>query len=949
MYWPGQRHDPRRRFVALAAVATMSGYSIPAQSQDNVEQPAAAEASSPTVTGDDGKHSRDVDVDETAHRVVITAEQIALSGAMTLDELLTRWPTVTLQGVNRNRDRQHGLITVDLRNLGPQRTLVLVNGRRVVQSGPAGAVDLNTIPLALIERVELVLEGASALYGADALGGVINIILKDEFQGFQVDLSGGISTRLDAAETSVSATAGGIHDRGKMVLSLTYDHREPLPQVDRLWAREPVVWEWYETDEFGNNTNEVARVFGSSYHPAGYLWTADGSSYIFLPGNGKSYVPWEGGRDSSHRYNYGKDYFLIGGMDRISFTGSGTVELSDCVEAYLEGSYTHRETLLQESPIPVGYGTAAWPMTLEIPLTNPYIPQDFIDDLSEENQEAGYLYMYKRLAELGNRQWETTVNTFRLLLGMRGTIFNENYNWDVYGSYGRTRQLTAGLHSVNLTRLMQTLDPAICADYANLGCQVFDGFGENSLSPGVIDYIESTENQLTDWSLAAIGGRVEARPIELPGGRLRLILGGEGSFAQGTYQPDTAQTNGDSAAWGKVALDEEVRNTQEVFAGAHLPLINGLLGVDRLTAELAGRYTRYTAGNIFTYRVGLNYSPVASIALRGVLSTAYRLPNAAETYHGKNEEFIIANDPCMYWEQLSPAIGNNRHIIDNCRAEGVPEEHEGHIHGGRHVNNPSLKVETIRTLNLGVSYRPSFLPRSWHGRLSLDYYNIVMDDGIAPVGAQALLDTCYGSPNKSHRSCELIPARQGDHLSLVSSHYNHQEIHTSGIDTSIGLSIPIWVLRLSLGWHINYLSSYKEDYGLKSQSRYEIPTEEEEDDEVEHAGEIGFDGGSYAHWRWNFDLGLTGTNWRWSNQLYFIGEAEIDHWEPDPQPTSDVSSVVYWDTAGSYNVAQLMLTLGIKNLLDRDPPYMPEGGQNANESTYDFAGRFVYARIGYRF
>ncbi len=895
-------------------------------------------------------------LDEYAHIEVVSSEDITLSGTATMDELLTKMPSVTLQGLNKNNNNGgQGLAFIDLRNLGTGRTLILINNRRFVPSGPGGSVDINAIPTSMIERVEVLLDGASAIYGSDAIGGVINFILKDDFDGFQVDVNGGISTYGDAGETQVSATMGGNHDHGNLTLNFTYYHREPLLQRDREWAEVPIAFEAYVTDDEGNPTDEVMQIIGSSNPPWGRAWAADGSSYAFKPDDGKSYVPWDNNYDAGHRYNYGEESFMIGGMDRFSITGLGTYELAEFAKAYMEGSYTHRESLTQMAPIPVGFGSNAWPNPLRVPLTNPYIPQDFYDDLSDANKAAGYIDMFKRFREIGNRQWESAANTFRLLLGVKGNILSDDYTWDVYGSYGKNRSLSTMHNAASLTRIQQTLDPDVCAQFANLGCQPFDGFGDNTLSQGVVDYVKTSEKDLTEWVLGQIGAAITAKPFDLPGGPFAAVVGGEARWEEGFYRPDFLVSGGDSGS-NLGDPTEGGYNAQEVFAEVSLPLVKDIPGIHSLTLDLAGRFSAYdTFGSAFTYRAGMAYAPIADVKVRGVFSTAFRAPSINDLYGGSVEDFPSVQDPC----QNHGAEGVDPVIKENCESQGVPGDFvptgAGQIRTLRGAN-PELDAETARVFDVGLVFTPTFLPKSWQASLTVDYYNIVLEEAITQLDVQLMVDTCYKSQGLEHPFCDFVLARTSTHdiSMLKATKFNIGLIETSGFDTTINLGIPVWKLRVLLGWNANYLLSFKEINTEEEEPEDDDPDVEQQlrDDKAEreeYAGEIGFNGGTYAHWRWNIQAGLSGTSWRWINKLRYIGEADRTDLNPETYPTPGVPSVMYWDTSASYLWKGLTIVVGCQNVLDKDPPFLPEGGQNANTQTYDFVGRYIYGRLGYRF
>ncbi|MEK7704138.1 MAG: TonB-dependent receptor plug domain-containing protein, partial [Myxococcota bacterium] len=291
---------------------------------------------------------------EYGHITVVSSEQLASSGVTTIDELLLDLPSVTLQGINKNQNNGgEGLAFIDLRNLGSNRTLVLVNGRRFVASGTGvgEAVDLNNIPVQLIDRVEVLLDGASAIYGSDAIGGVVNIILKNNFEGMQLDAHGGISSYGDGEEMSLAATMGSNFDRGNLVFNLSYVNRQQIAQKDREWAKYPIV-----DAEVDPTTGQIINYYNSSYVVEGRV----GGTWFRPDGAGASFQDFAyGPKDVG--YNYGEAQWLIGKQERFALTTLGTFDISKDIKAYMEGTFTHRHSRQRLASQPLGGANTTYP------------------------------------------------------------------------------------------------------------------------------------------------------------------------------------------------------------------------------------------------------------------------------------------------------------------------------------------------------------------------------------------------------------------------------------------------------------------------------------------------------------------------------------------------------------------------------------------------------------
>jgi iron complex outermembrane receptor protein len=369
--------------------------------------------------------------------------------------------------------------------MGIQRTLVLVNGRRYVTSGTgvSEAVDLNSIPVPMIDRVEVLPDGASAVYGSDAVGGVVNIILKDDFEGLQLDVLGGISDEGDGEELGLSATYGANHDHGNIILNVSYLNRGPVDQNDREWSRYPVAWEY----PFG-------QLFGSSSVPAGRAYDPlQNELVLFEPdaGAGTDTTIFGGlvmedqcGPDwglavgeCGQRYNYGEEMYLIGDQERWSINAAANYEMTDFLDLSVEGSYTNRDSVTQMAPQPIGLsGTSTFLSNngITIPITNPYIPAGYLANLLAADPTATVVdYYARRMTQVGNRITQIESDTLRVLTALEGDLsfleqdFLESWNWEAFVNWGHNESNQTTYNSVNLARLNEAADPAQCGTDIN--------------------------------------------------------------------------------------------------------------------------------------------------------------------------------------------------------------------------------------------------------------------------------------------------------------------------------------------------------------------------------------------------------------------------------------------------------------------------------------------------
>lgn len=864
---------------------------------------------------------------------VVDAKEIELSGVTTIDELLRGFPSVTLQGINRNNNNGgNGFATLDLRNLGAARTLILVNGRRYISE----IVDINDIPVQMIERVEVLLDGASAVYGSDAIAGVINFILKDDFEGISAEVVGGMTPRIDGESIALAVTGGVGNAKGNITAGLQYLNRDKIEQKDREWAQEPLVYSGFKNAE--NLNDGTFDLYGSSFVPEGRT-----RGVFFRPDaeTGSSYQPFFSG-NLDQRYNYGEEQWLSGTQERFGLVLLSHYELFESVELYGEGTYSKRMSRNQLASQPVGPGNSTYIAGFQVPVTNPYIPDDFKSTLPPG---LTHFQLNRRMVEVGNRIYDTESDSFRFLGGLHGD-FLEDYFYDVNAGFARNRYSVETLNSINQARLLESADPALCAANAERGCVVGNFFGAGALNstPGAIDYIRYTDHLLGGDDFVSLAATLGGDLFELPGGKLGLVLGYEFRDRNGFTRPDAIVVSGDTAGNGQDPT-EGGYDAHEIFAEASVPVVKDVPVLDHVTLDLSGRWSRYsTFGSEFTYRGGLSWSPIEDIRLRGIYSTAFRAPTIGDLYGGSADSYEVLTDPCNEWGTLDPSSEEAK----NCARDGVPPDYNQNNDIGSQIRtnvggNPVLEAETARVVNAGIVITPKFAPDVLGGLYAtFDFYKIRVDNAITNPQPQTILDSCYESPDKSHPNCANIArGPTGGINSLDAKVQNIGQIDTMGLDFTVGYGFDLKLFglddvgRFDIAFQGNYLLEYKE-----------LNLGEESD----LTGMITPGQGSYARFRWRLLTSFTTGPWQLSSIVRYIGPADIFGLLPeDLDANTRVSAVAYWTLALSFEQDAWSATIGVENVLDQPPPFFLESGQNASESTHDFVGAFGYARLAYTF
>jgi iron complex outermembrane receptor protein len=855
---------------------------------------------------------------------VVKAEDLNTRSATTVNEVLEQMPSVSLQGTNKNQNNGgNGVALIDLRNLGSGRTLILVNGRRAVSD------DLNTIPAALLDRVEVLLDGASAAYGSDAIGGVVNFILKSDFQGARFDAHTGISQRGDGESTTISGTVGQNFGRGNVTLHLGFTRNGEIKQKDRDWSRNDVISEGYTED------GRVLRV-GSS---------ATGHATVFandslLRVNGTELTEFNGD-DPSQYFNIGDHQWLNGSLQRFSSALLGRYQLSDKVNFYTEAMFTNRHSETNLAPQPLSpNGTVTFPNGFQVSLDLPTVPANLRDMVRGVAPETASVGVLRRIMEAGDRHSEIDVNTFQAVSGLRGHFGGEKrYDWDTYIGWGVSQSTVVMRNAINMARALESANDKVCEANAARGCVVGDYLTPGGLEQGVIDYIRYDDTEVGGGEQFLTAATLTGPLMQLGPNDIKFAVGNSFRHISAFNRPDAVTVAGDSAGNAQQPV-EGTTYAYDAFGELSIPLAAKLPGLHQLTADLSGRWSWFdTFGDATTFRTGLTYSPVAELRLRGSYATAFRAPSIGDLYSGSTDSYLQLKDPCSKW------TGTSGNIYDNCRNGGagispVPENYDQAATSGSQIRtdiggNPELEAETAKVFNVGMVYWPGGVLEGLS--VTTDYYRVTVDNAITTPDVQSILDDCYGSTGLSHPKCQFIgrDPMTGAVNSLNARVQNVGQLKTSGVDVALGYGFAAGRGgRINLGWQGNYLLGFEEDL---------------EGEKTEFAGKIARNAGTYARVRWIAQGGYARGPWSLNNAVRFIGGADRIDAEKGRDPTLSVPAIAYWDLSAHYQANRLGVIIGVDNVLDQDPPFIPGSDANSNANTYDYVGRFAFTRLSYQF
>jgi outer membrane receptor protein involved in Fe transport len=661
---------PARVVCGVLCLGLSSGAAIAQQSED----PAVEEI---TVTGT--RLTQQNLVSSTAVNVFDT-EAIDISGATNMSELIRTLPATgvsTLTTTNSNfLVNSSGINTVELRNLGEDRTLVLVNGRRFVAGVPGSQiVDFNSIPAAFIERIDVVTGGASAVYGSDAVAGVVNIITNKDFQGVQLTGQGGQAEAGDNEKYTFSLTAGMpfADDRGHAMFSYTYDKENGVYARDR----DGMEVDGANLTFFSGDANDYAEdlvPFYSSFSEYGRMRIPNDGNYVF---DGTSTIPFV---SDDHGFNRQAYRALAVPLERNLLAANFDFDLSDNVNLFLESTYSSVDSESSLEPFPMDsesvYGQfgpqceAGVGCSFGIPGSNPFIPADMLQIARDANPGIAdddlVIGFARRMTELDQRGASNLRQTFRVVGGLQGSFADDRFDYELSYNFGRTTQSQASTGQVNVLNMRYSLDAIvdpddptniICRDGVARaqGCIPVNLFGLGSITAGLDDltrdnlltYLKSPGATQGEVEQNILMGFISGDMFEMPAGTARFVVGAEYRDEQSSQVQDSLAQQGLNAG-NKIPPTVGGYDVIEGFLELELPLLGDIMLVDSLDLNLAARFSDYsTVGNTEAFAGSIKYRPVEDLLVRGQLSRAVRAPNISELFAPLSQTFPPGLvDPC---------------------------------------------------------------------------------------------------------------------------------------------------------------------------------------------------------------------------------------------------------------------------------------------------------------
>ena len=934
------------------------------------------------------------------------SDTIAAAGQPSLDRAIGQLPQFAgAQGASEVGDAQGtlgfagGQAYGDLRGIGPNRSLVLLDGRRLMPSSPDGSIDLNTIPTALIENVEVITGGASATYGSDAVAGVVNFKLRHNFSGLELNYQRGGTFKGDGATNRASAIFGGSfgEDRGNFLFAAEYSDRAAVKGEDRAFFR---------------NIRQLARppegVIGANNYGGGNP-TIAAINTVLAKYSGTTPLAGTGNFTGSLGLNTDGTLFTTGAAPNCvqNFRGLGTTkginispvctvvqvalgqyfdvqvplkkynvftrasyELSEAVTAY--GQFNFSDSTARDT---TGPGSSKPSVPLLIPQNNPFVTgnadlQTILNSITPK--PTGNIVLTKLLTAFGNRVETYKYQVWQALGGIRGTLPGTALTYDIYASYGRSQFTNTLAGDVSRQAVNSILNGTAnytgtagnCVGYA------WNPLGNNPLSAGCLEYAGRTDTTTNTLTQKVIQGTVQGPLFHLPAGDVKFAVGADHRDSSFNYLPDTILRTNDSLPYGLITAASGRQRVSEVFGELYIPLLTDSPIGKELSVDLGYRYSKYdTFKGQSTYKADVSWQPFEAVRLRGGYSRAIRAPSLGDLYGPLvTQQLPIgspagAGDPCDV-RSIYRTGTTATQVAALCQAQGVPAALlSSFTYGstsvqGQSGSNRLLSPEKADTYSIGAVFTPHAGGILNNINFSIDYYNIRIKGAIGTLSIGSILPRCFNSDGVSNTGysannsfCQRITRDTATGIIANASQglFNFATYKLSGIDfqadwrfglDNLGMSAGAGSLQLNSV--VTYLRSYQVSGLLGS------PT-------LDYAGSIGFGdvGGNISHPKWKANSGLTyrvggfdGTvRWR-----YIGAMKHVDLVANPAATTAGVPAYSYFDVDLGYKFNEtLSFSAGINNLTDKGPPFVNNAQLTTDAATYDVIGRSFHVAAKVKF
>ncbi|KGJ99292.1 TonB-dependent receptor [Thalassotalea sp. ND16A] len=843
----------------------------------------------------------------------LDAEALNQTGSLSLGEVLQTLPSVgsSLNG-NGSSGTSHGTSSLNLRNLGANRSLVLVNGQRWVNgAGTRGFrdfVDMNTIPQAIVNRVEVLQDGATAIYGADAIAGVVNIYTHSDFVGTKIKTYYGQSSEGDRESVNLDLLWGKDFGDSNLMFAASYSDQKPVYTQDRALTAVPLNGLTSATPEGLFREDGLAGIVDFDV-PAGGI-TRDAGI------DGSDISNWRA-TTSDDKYNRYYNNYVVGPSERTALYAQALVPF-DNVNLRIEALYNQRKSDQQFSEaLSAVRGSRGFSIAND-PSVNPF----GVEFSGSDFRHSAFF------RDNGYRVNAQDVETTRLGIGLDGEVGND-WSWDAYLSWAQNKGEFTSNNQMHLDKLALGLRACDTSDIEGdvsdlaVGCVPVNLF--NPLTDDMVNYINFTghdknEASQVDFTLNATGFL-----FELPAGDLAMAVGIEYRKEKGEDTPDSVissaprlnsyRTTSSSPRLGTVGEYD----LKEAYIELSVPLLEGEPMAEYLELSLATRYSDYsTFGSTTNSKAGVLYTPTEGLSFRGTWAEGFRAPSILELFEGQRVTFNPVVDPCAEDKSLPGCTG-------------VPESYQQEDSNVQITTggNNLLQPETSENTSFGLIYMPTFFDDF---SITVDWYDIDIDNTISEFGSQNILDLCA----YTNKNCEVITRNSlGEIDNIVDGPVNINKTSVSGMDVVMKYGMANQTGEWDFSVNVSKLNELTEVSTLSDGSTQEV-------DLVGTAASRE----SYPEWRGALSASWKHNDWFAAYSARYIGgTTEMVSNEP-----RDIGSVTYHNISGGYHFDNgLSFKLGINNVADKQPPSsFTNKNINFDQNTYDPIGRFFFVQVDYK-
>jgi iron complex outermembrane receptor protein len=923
----------------------------------------ATQASSPAEQSDQpdivvtGSRIRRDPLSQDTPIVFVDEEDIAKTGLNSVNDVLQRLPS-SGGGLNSKINNSGnlgnppdgggvgaGAAEVDLRYLSSRRVLVLVDGIRYVNgasaSGVPGSTDLNTIPESSIERIEVLQDGASAIYGSDAIAGVVNIITKKRQDGFEASAQlGGYDDGDGFTKNFQLSWGNGSGGPLEVVVGGNYVQQESVSTNDRDLSRFPVPYSDTCNDGQCSGFIPMGRYQFNGFF-GGVTQTLIATTDTPTLANFRPF------QDPADRFNFGPFNFLQIPLERYGAFAHVKYELADNLNFSARGNWNKRKSKNQAAPLPFGIGPTSGltPVLsgLGVSATNPFNPFGVDlrgdDPLTPAANDGNLRAIFRRYVEGGPRRFHQTVDTWYGVATLDGQIGmgGNEWFWDLNAAYGRNKAKQRMFGNIHAGRFGIALGPLATCN-ATPGCVPFNLFGgAGSITPEMIEYVSFIQNDSSEQKVLDLTGNLSGNLFQLPGGPLGVAVGVEYRDLKGRFDPDPVVAAGLSSDIPALPTKGSY-NVKEAYAELNAPLLADQPFADLLEVTGAVRFSDYSAGigSTTTFKAGVNWKPIQDLRLRASWAEGFRAPQIGELFGSQSRFDQTLSDPCSsHATNTQPRrFSNDDTVRANCIAAGVPAD-GSYIQANPQISvivggNEDLQPETSKSWVIGGVFSPSFLSGL---SAEVNWYKIKVSDAIQSINGNTTLVNCVVENDPA--ACALVTRVSGELTEISGLLQNIAAIKTNGFDVNLAYrNIETGIGKFGLTWNNTFLRNFDVfapgPGGLQKISR--------------EGTEQGAPSQAFPKWK---SIGIV--DWDLASFGVTLTGRYVSKLRDTLGANAKIKSIFYTDAQLRWLVPSsgddFGFTLGVNNLFNvKAPGCLGCETNNLAVSVHDVPGRYVYAR-----